>query len=104
MPDLNVQISCSIKGAVKVETSCTMSVSKETLERIFPYTPDGWGGWPRTHAKEVEKLVASLIKEKFFPDELMPIEDVDDLQRMQVAALDVMFTAPGEEATIKLIL
>lgn len=103
MPDLHVRISCSIKGAAKVEAHRTVSISEETLKRFFPHLPDGWGGWPRTHEKEAEKLVTSLVKEKFFPDELMPIEDLDDLRRMGVAALDVTFTAPGKQLDSKLL-
>lgn len=93
MPQMDVTITHSFKDDDPVRTERTITVSQEELEQFIPPPPSGGGGW--AYVKEAEELICSILKEEHFPDEITPIEEVKDLQRLGVTALSFSFDSLG---------
>jgi hypothetical protein len=90
MPKMDVLIHCSIKDGEENRIERTVDVSQDNLEQLIPPSPaGGGGGWP--YWREAEQLVCSIIKEELFPDEVTPIQDLNDLRRLGVTAMHYSF-------------
>jgi hypothetical protein len=89
MPDMDVGITCSIKRGEPIHIERTVTVTKEELAQFIPPVSSGGGGW--AYAKEAEAFICSIVKEELFPDEVTPIEEMSDLKRIGVTALQYSF-------------
>lgn len=90
MPKMDVRISCGLNDAEEILIQRTVDVSEEELVQFIPPTPAGGsGGWP--YWREAEALVCSIVKEKLFPNEVTPAQDVADLRRLGVTSLSYAF-------------
>jgi hypothetical protein len=90
MPNMDVRITCSINGGEPIHTERTVTVSQEELMQFIPPSPSNAGaGWP--YVKKAEALICSILKEAVFQDEVTPIEEISDLQRIGVTALSYSF-------------
>lgn len=89
MPNVDVRISCGIRGAVPANISRTVTAGPEEFDVFFPTDPDGWGYWPRR--KEAEALICSILKEELFSDEVTLVQEESDLRRLGVTYLSFVF-------------
>ena len=92
MPQMDVTITHSINRGEPIRTERTVTVSQEELRQFIPHPPSGGGSW--AYVKEAEGLVGSILKDEHFPDEVTPIEEVSDLERLGVTALSYSFESP----------
>jgi len=98
MHSLHAHITCSFRGASRIETDRTISIDKETKERFFPPIASGQGkGLPRAYQDEMVGVVCSMLRDAFFPDEISPVETLDDLKRIGADYLHVVFTFDGRD-------
>lgn len=90
MPNMDVRITCSIRGGDETKIERTVEVSEEDLMQFLPPSPAGGsGGWP--YWREAEVLICSIVKEELFPDEMTPVQDLNDLRRLGVTSMAYAF-------------
>lgn len=93
MPVMDVRIVCGVAGAEPVRIERKVPVSQVELEQLIPPSPSGGsGGW--AYWREAEVLVCSIVKEELFPDEVTPIETLEDLRGLGVNSLNYSFDHP----------
>ncbi len=92
MPKMDVSITYSINRSSPIPVGRTINVSQEELLQFIPHPPSAGGGW--SYAKEAEALICSIVKEEQFPDEVTPVEEIRDLQRLGITALSYSFDSP----------
>lgn len=92
MPTMDVTITHSINRGEPIRTERTVTVSQEELRQFIPHLSSSGGGW--AYVKEAEGLICSILKDEHFPDEVTPIEEVSDLERLGVTALSYSFDSP----------
>lgn len=101
MHTLHAQITCSFRGASRVETERSISIDQKSKERFFPPIQSGQGrGLPQAYLDEMVKVVCSILRDAFFPDEITPVETLDDLKRIGVDYLNVIFTFDGRDTLL----
>lgn len=104
MPYLEMQITCSFRGASRVEMERTISVEEKTLEHLFPEITSGQGvGWPHAHKAEAVSLVCAVLRDAFFADEVTTIDTLEDLKRLGTDYLHVNFRSGRSSASVPLI-
>jgi len=92
MPQMDVTITFSINRDDPIRIGRKIDVSQEELLQFIPHPPSGGGGW--AYVKEAEALICSIMKAEQFPDEVTPIEEISDLERLGVTALAYSFDSP----------
>lgn len=88
MPTIKVSVSLTVNGQPQNE-----ELSFEVVDAdVTKYLPRGSGhtGWP--HYDEAADLVASLLGQKFFPDEMLPMNSLRDLKRLGVTVNTATFS------------
>lgn len=104
MPDLNVHITGSFRGASPMEMERTITVSEETLGHLFPPGTSGEAvGWPRAYRDEAVRLVCAILKDAIFQDEITAVETLEDLKRLGTNRLHVHFETSQISASVPLI-
>lgn len=99
MPLLQLRVAYRMHGGAEVQTSGAVLVKEGELTKLFPKSSLAGAGL--AHKALLEIYVASLMRRTVFPDEITPIENGADLNRLGVSnATAVLSDGKGQVYTV----
>lgn len=89
MPLLNIVAKITIQGVDQTVETSTI-VSDQDILDLIPITNVDNPSWG--HLRKAEEICITCLAKNIFPDEITSISNSNDLQRMNVTKLSVIFS------------